>query len=1461
MYVESAHPRDEDGRWTEKQGGGATAAMIGEGVGSLVGGYAGDEFARRALSAAISRFGINATVGSARFIAPALRLAAGMALGGAAATGVGAIGAALAMGGYAVYERMNRNREAAMTKRAPDGDYREVPMDIFLPLAKLDEEQRIIVARAAVEEPDRQKEIMDYDAAKTAFEEWSKQTKAASKGKSLGNVRVMHQPRVAGRVVDIRFNDKERAVDVAIKVDDASLWEMCKSGSYTGLSIGGGYARKWRDPSNPMLTRYAPSLSEISIVDRPCIPSATFQILKADGSSATRPLPSPGIGDRVHMDGALGDVEIDSIDGDRIMLKHDGARIGVLWSELHARHGDPEAETHGPPWVVDATADEIRLRKRDDIDQDKVAKVMAEFKAGRLKSSSGAVVTDRKQALAIALSEASRTEKKASIRKVDGFRQHMSAAQKREQAAFHQVLLKWGGHFDESKVKRDEDGKFSGDGTGGGKRPSFGRRALGGLGGGYLGLAAAAPIAAMAIKKPGLALAALGLGAVGGFYGGMKRTSRREQAGKRTFLPTIGGLSFGGPIGAYLAHRGSKNLARRGYGPDAQKADLHLTLLKADDKDGRAGRDADSDGKFNEGKEGEGGDTRAAGGKRPSFGRRALGGLGGGYLGLAAAAPIAAMAIKKPGLALAALGLGAVGGFYGGMKRTSRREQAGKRTFLPTIGGLSFGGPIGAYLAHRGSKNLARRGYGPDAQKADLHLTLLKADDKDGRAGRDADSDGKFNEGKEGEGGDTRGHGVKRDATEKPANPRQIDTTSRAGYEARRRADEGYRAETTQVIPEQRGQLYGAIAGGAVGGAGFGFFGAAQAFPELRNGVASRVGGWFENMASAVGGATGRAAATIVPGSPAFRAAARLRSERVGYFLGRNAMKAVNAVYYYTKGKIGDAAVSAARGNKWVAAAGLGVAAGVGGVALGARYGGQLGSIHDALYPYRRVEKGDGFWAAAGALPMTFGQAVDRRPMTFSETLEKNAPKNPEFEAKIKRDEIGRFTFKDAAGALMLAGAAIAGAAGGYFFGQRGVRKALEAVIKAKGPVTKKALSGIVGKSTSSTIIEAVSAAGRYLGRLANATSSQAAREISKVAKEFAEASLIGKAGMLRGAAKTAAFVVGGVYLASEIIKRGVVDLDFVPGGIAGSLKIRDSAGLLADFASFNTATGEMKLPGLIPGKDRQTTYVVGGGQGGAKSDNINYRGDAKDLSPEQRDARRRSAYTTEYERLTKPSQIDEYAKSEEARIDDIIGIGDDKENGWYTSDKKELIRLVEFSGVPSSKRPSGQYEIAQYLERRIGAREDPYPNDRGDLADYHRTLVRYIGSDLPQVQRDQLFSRINAKTPQGGWLSASQKQAQAKAATSPPASPPATPRPSSPPPASSAPAVPKEERRLERNIAAVAEKRSEGKMIWDRAGITREQWDAMPDTEKAATFGRFAKVDIAPLAKRWRGGNLMRFV
>lgn len=161
-------------------------------------------------------------------------------------------------------------------------------MELFARLAKVHEEERVIHARALCEEVDRSREVVDYAAARAAFERWSEEMRTASGGKSLGNIRVMHQPRVAGRVIDITYLDDERAIDVAIKVDDDQIWQMCKAGAYTGLSIGGAYAKKWDDPDQPGVKRYEPKISELSIVDRPCVPSATFQVLKADGAVEER---------------------------------------------------------------------------------------------------------------------------------------------------------------------------------------------------------------------------------------------------------------------------------------------------------------------------------------------------------------------------------------------------------------------------------------------------------------------------------------------------------------------------------------------------------------------------------------------------------------------------------------------------------------------------------------------------------------------------------------------------------------------------------------------------------------------------------------------------------------------------------------------------------------------------------------------------------------------------------------------------------------------------------------------------------------------------------------------------------------------------------------------------------------------------------------------------------------------
>lgn len=49
--------------------------------------------------------------------------------------------------------------------------------------------------------------------------------------------------------------------------------------------------------------------------------------------------------------------------------------------------------------------------------KDKVEKVMGEYKAGKLKSSSGDKVTSRKQAIAIALSEQRAARKKGGLMK------------------------------------------------------------------------------------------------------------------------------------------------------------------------------------------------------------------------------------------------------------------------------------------------------------------------------------------------------------------------------------------------------------------------------------------------------------------------------------------------------------------------------------------------------------------------------------------------------------------------------------------------------------------------------------------------------------------------------------------------------------------------------------------------------------------------------------------------------------------------------------------------------------------------------------------------------------------------------------------------------------------------------------------------------------------------------------
>lgn len=161
-------------------------------------------------------------------------------------------------------------------------------MSLFLPITKVDVAQRLVYGTISEEVPDKHGEILDYASARPAFEEWSRQFHEASGGKSLGNVRAMHGAIAAGKLTDIQFDDADKRIDGVAKIVDDDEWDKVIEGVYTGFSIGGGYARRWPDAENPDLMRYTPMLSEVSLVDNPAVPTATFQVIKHDGSIELR---------------------------------------------------------------------------------------------------------------------------------------------------------------------------------------------------------------------------------------------------------------------------------------------------------------------------------------------------------------------------------------------------------------------------------------------------------------------------------------------------------------------------------------------------------------------------------------------------------------------------------------------------------------------------------------------------------------------------------------------------------------------------------------------------------------------------------------------------------------------------------------------------------------------------------------------------------------------------------------------------------------------------------------------------------------------------------------------------------------------------------------------------------------------------------------------------------------------
>lgn len=160
--------------------------------------------------------------------------------------------------------------------------------NIFIPIAKIDEQRREVWGYAALEEPDHSDEIMDYETSKPYWLRWSESAQKRSGGRSLGNVREMHKPLAAGKLIAFQPDDAQKGFWVGSQVVDDAAWRKVQTGVYTGFSVGGSYVKRWQDGAKPRLTRYTANPNEISLVDAPCIKGATFQVVKADGIEEQR---------------------------------------------------------------------------------------------------------------------------------------------------------------------------------------------------------------------------------------------------------------------------------------------------------------------------------------------------------------------------------------------------------------------------------------------------------------------------------------------------------------------------------------------------------------------------------------------------------------------------------------------------------------------------------------------------------------------------------------------------------------------------------------------------------------------------------------------------------------------------------------------------------------------------------------------------------------------------------------------------------------------------------------------------------------------------------------------------------------------------------------------------------------------------------------------------------------------
>lgn len=151
---------------------------------------------------------------------------------------------------------------------------------LYMPIEKVNHEQRIVYGVATSETPDSEPgiykgerfegDIIDIEAIRKALPDYLE----------FGNVREMHGPRAAGKTVEAEIIGK--ALHIGVKVVDDQAWKKVVEQVYNGFSIGArATAARLEKVAGKTVRRITGiQLREISLVDRPANPDALFTLWK-----------------------------------------------------------------------------------------------------------------------------------------------------------------------------------------------------------------------------------------------------------------------------------------------------------------------------------------------------------------------------------------------------------------------------------------------------------------------------------------------------------------------------------------------------------------------------------------------------------------------------------------------------------------------------------------------------------------------------------------------------------------------------------------------------------------------------------------------------------------------------------------------------------------------------------------------------------------------------------------------------------------------------------------------------------------------------------------------------------------------------------------------------------------------------------------------------------------------------